>query len=200
MAEDEKKLQPDTDTQPSAPTAPEQPAAKQEKDTKQEKEKPAKPDKKQEKKTAELEEKLAKAQKEADAAKETLLRTAAEYDNYRKRSAKEHDAAFGNGLSHAVLTLLPVIDTLEMAAKATTEDENYKKGVMMTLDKCAEALKKLGVEEIPAEGVQFDPEVHAAVMQQAVQGAESGTITMVLQKGYQLKDKIIRHASVAVAE
>ena len=65
--------------------------------------------------------------------KDALLRTAAEYDNFRKRSAREHDAAFGNGVSHAVNLLLPVLDTLSYAANAATEDENYKKGVLMTV-------------------------------------------------------------------
>ena len=145
-------------------------------------------------KAEELEGKLAHA-------KDTLLRTAAEYDNYRKRSAKEHDAAFGNGVSFAVEKLLPVLDTLELAAAAQTQDESYKKGVTMTLDKCAQAFKAMGVEEIEAQGKPFDPAVHAAVLQQAApEGTESGTVLQVLQKGYLLNGKVIRHASVAVAE
>ncbi|MEG1069710.1 MAG: nucleotide exchange factor GrpE, partial [Ruthenibacterium sp.] len=71
--------------------------------------------------------------------KNTLMRTAAEYDNFRKRSAKEHDAAFQNGVGFAVTQLLPVLDTLTLAANAETTDENYKKGVVLTLDKCKEA-------------------------------------------------------------
>lgn len=150
---------------------------------------------------AALKTKLEQAEKKLGDAKDTLLRTAAEYDNFRKRSAKEHDAAFDNGVGFAVNTLLPVLDTLELAAAAETEDESYKKGVTMTLDKCREAFGKMGVSEIEAQGKPFDPALHAAVMQQpAADDTPSGTVTQVLQKGYLLHDKVVRHAAVAVAE
>ena len=148
-----------------------------------------------------LKEQLAAAQKEAADAKERLLRTAAEYDNFRKRSAREQDAAFNNGVSFAVNQILNILDTLEMAAKAETSDENYKKGVVMTLDKAAAALAALKVEEIPAEGQPFDPQVHAAVGQApATDEAPSGTVVQVYQKGYRLDGRVIRHAAVVVAE
>lgn len=139
------------------------------------------------------------AEKATAEAKEALLRTAAEYENFRKRSTREKDDSFGNGVSNAVNKLLPIIDTLELAANAPTADEEYKKGVTMTLAKCAEAFKSLGVEEIDALGKPFDPEMHSAVMKQA-SDAESDTIVTVLQKGYILNEKIIRHATVIVAE
>lgn len=153
---------------------------------------------------AELE--AAKAQAQAaetalSAAKDQLLRTAAEYENFRKRSAREQDAAFNNGVGFAVSQILAILDTLDMAANAPTTDENYKKGVLMTLDKAAAAFKVLKVEEIPALGLPFDPEVHSAVMQQpAAEGQESGTVVQVFQKGYKLGDKVVRHATVVVAE
>lgn len=129
------------------------------------------------------------------------MRTAAEYDNFRKRSAREKDAAFGDGVAFAVEKLLGVLDTLSLAANTPTQDENYKKGVMMTLEQCAKAFEAIGVEEIEAEGKPFDPQLCAAVMQQgAPEGTESGTVTQVLQKGYTYKGKVVRHASVAVAE
>ena len=135
------------------------------------------------------------------AAKDQLLRTAAEYENFRKRSAREQDAAFNNGVGFAVSQILSILDTLDMAANAPTTDENYKKGVLMTLDKAAAAFKVLKVEEIPALGLPFDPEVHSAVMQQpAAEGQESGTVVQVFQKGYKLGDKVVRHATVVVAE
>lgn len=134
-------------------------------------------------------------------AKDTLMRTAAEYDNFRKRSAREKDASFGDGVAFAVEKLLGVLDTLNLAANTPTQDENYKKGVIMTLEQCAKAFEAIGVEEIDAEGKPFDPQLCAAVMQQpAPEGAESGTVTQVLQKGYTYKGKVVRHASVAVAE
>ena len=143
----------------------------------------------------------AAAEAALSAAKDQLLRTAAEYENFRKRSAREQDAAFNNGVGFAVSQILAILDTLDMAANAPTTDENYKKGVMMTLDKAAAAFKVLKVEEIPALGLPFDPEVHSAVMQQpAAEGQESGTVVQVFQKGYKIGDKIIRHAMVVVAE
>ena len=92
-------------------------------------------------------------------------------------------------------------DTLEMAAAAPTEDENYKKGVEMTLTKCVEAFGKLGIQEIEALGKPFDPNFMNAVQQiPAPDGQESGTVVQVFQKGYKLGDKVVRHATVVVAE
>ena len=87
--------------------------------------------------------KLDAAEKNAAQAKDQLLRMAAEYDNYRKRSTREADQKFGDGVSHAVEKIIPILDTLNMAANAPTTDENYKKGVVMTLDKAAKALEAL---------------------------------------------------------
>ena len=148
-----------------------------------------------------LEAKLDAAEKKAAELKDRLLRTAAEYDNFRKRSAREQDASFNNGVGFAVSQILNILDTLEMAANAPTTDENYKKGVTMTLDKAAAALNTLKVEEIPAQGQPFDPNLHAAVQQvPAGEGVESGTVVQVYQKGYRLGDRVIRHATVVVAE
>ena len=133
--------------------------------------------------------------------KDQMLRTAAEYDNYRKRSAREADQKFNDGVSFAVNQIIPILDTLEMAANAPTTDENYKKGVTMTLDKAAKALSTLHVEEIEALGKPFDPNFMNAVQQvPAEDGQESGTVVRVFQKGYMIGDKIIRHATVVVAE
>ncbi|MFV0414478.1 MAG: nucleotide exchange factor GrpE [Oscillospiraceae bacterium] len=169
-------------------------------------EKTSKQAKKEEKTLSGLEAKLAAAeQKAADAEKklaetsDLLLRTAAEYDNYRKRSQKEQEGAFGNGLGHAACQLLPVLDTLEAAAQTETTDEEYKKGVLLTLAKCGEIFEKLGIHEIEALGKPFDPELHNAVMQEEAEGAESGSVTRVMQKGYTLNGKVVRHSMVAVA-
>ena len=150
---------------------------------------------------AAAEQKLEAVGKELEAAKDRLLRTAAEYDNFRRRTAKEKDAAFGNGVSFAVEKLLPVLDTLALAAAAETTDESYKKGVTMTLDQCSAAFTAMGVEEIDAAGKPFDPELMSAVLQQpAPEGTESGTVLQVLQKGYVYQGKVVRHATVMVAE
>ena len=151
--------------------------------------------------TAALEAKLDAAEKKADDLKSQLLRTAAEYDNYRKRSQREADQKFNDGVSHAVTQILGILDTLDMAANAVCADENYKKGVMMTLDKAGQALEKLNITEIEAQDKPFDPNLMNAVQQVPPQdGQESGTVVQVFQKGYKIGDKIIRHATVVVAE
>ena len=141
--------------------------------------------------------KLDAAEANAAQAKDQLLRMAAEYENYRKRSTREADQKFNDGVSFAVNQIIPILDTLEMAANAPTTDENYKKGVTMTLDKAAKALDVLHVEEIEALGKPFDPNFMNAVQQiPAPDGQESGTVIT----GYRLGDKIVRHATVVVAE
>ena len=145
--------------------------------------------------------KLDAAEANAAQAKDQLLRMAAEYENYRKRSTREADQKFNDGVSFAVNQIIPILDTLDMAANAPTTDENYKKGVTMTLDKAAKALSALHVEEIEALGKPFDPNFMNAVQQvPAEDGQESGTVVRVFQKGYMIGDKIIRHATVVVAE
>ena len=145
--------------------------------------------------------KLEAAEQSAAQLKDQLLRTAAEYDNFRKRSAREADQKFNDGVSFAVNQIIPILDTLEMAANAPTTDENYKKGVTMTLDKAAKALENLHITEIEALGKPFDPNFMNAVQQvPAPEGVESGSVVTVYQKGYRIGDKIIRHATVVVAE
>ena len=167
-----------------------------------------KDDKKSSKKDKKAEEKKS-AEKSAEekhaaemaAANDRYLRLYAEYDNYRKRSTREADQKFNDGISFAVNQIIPILDTLDMAANAPTTDENYKKGVVMTLDKAAKALEALHVEEIEALGKPFDPNFMNAVQQiPAPDGQESGTVVTVYQKGYKLGDKIVRHATVVVAE
>ncbi len=148
-----------------------------------------------------LKTKLAAAEAAATAAKEQLLRTAAEYENFRKRSAREADGKFNDGMSHAIQQIIPILDTLEMAEQVPCADENYKKGVTMTLDKAAKALENLRIVEIDAAGKPFDPNTMNAVSQvPAPEGANSGDVVTVYQKGYMVGDKIIRHATVVVAE
>ncbi len=139
-----------------------------------------------------------KLKRQIDIDAEVYKRTLAEYDNFRKRSAKEKSETYTNATMAAVLTLLPVIDTLEMAINAPCEDENYKKGVEMTLVSAKQAFEKLGVEEVGKIGDEFNPNLHAAVLNEEVDGLEKGMITKVLQKGYKVNDKVIRHAMVAV--
>ncbi len=130
---------------------------------------------------------------------EVYKRTLAEYDNFRKRTAKEKTETYAMATTNAVMHLLPVIDTLEMAFLSPCEDENYKKGIEMTLMTAKSALEKLAVEEIDALDKPFDVNLHSAVVKEDVEGKESGIVTKVLQKGYTLNKKVIRHATVAVS-
>lgn len=202
MSEDLNKAQQEPAAEPAAEPVSEpetQPAAPE---TEQAKEDSKKKDGWFNKKTRELDAikaQLDAAEQNAAKAKDQLLRMAAEYDNYRKRSAREADQKFGDGVSFAVNQILPILDTLEMAANAPTTDENYKKGVTMTLDKAAKALGALNIQEIPALGQPFDPNFMNAVQQvPAEEGQESGTVVTVYQKGYKMGDKIVRHATVVV--
>ena len=187
--------------QPEQAAAPAEQAAEAKPEAAPEKDKKEKGSKKH---AAELEAAKARAEaaeKEAAEAKDRLLRTAAEYENFRKRSAREADQKFGDGVSHAVNQILGILDTLDMAANAPCADENYKKGVCMTLDKAEQALAKLNISEIEALGKEFDPNTINAVQQVPAQdGQESGVVANVFQKGYMLGDKIIRHATVVVTE
>ena len=157
--------------------------------------------KKDEKKADKKEEKKPSQADELKTANDKYLRLMAEYDNYRKRSQREADQKFNDGVSHAVTQILGILDTLDMAANAACADENYKKGVTMTLDKAAKALETLHITEIEALNQPFDPNFMNAVQQvPAAEGQESGSVVQVFQKGYKIGDKIIRHAMVVVAE
>ncbi|MBE6887944.1 MAG: nucleotide exchange factor GrpE [Ruminococcaceae bacterium] len=146
------------------------------------------------------EKKLEEVQKELDSTKDSFQRTLAEYDNYRKRTAKEKTENFNLGKIQAVTNLLPVLDTLEFALNAPCQDESYKKGIEMVMTQAMNAFSNMGVEQIEAVGKEFDPNFHAAVMQEASEEFESGFVTKELQKGYKMGDKVIRPSTVVVAQ
>ena len=130
---------------------------------------------------------------------EKYLRLAAEYDNFRKRTAKEKEAIWNDAKADAAVAFLPVYDNLERALKQETADEAYKKGVEMTMTQLKEVLTKLGIEEIPALGEPFDPNLHNAVMHVEDEGAGENTIVDVFQTGFKSGDKVVRFAMVKVA-
>ena len=132
-------------------------------------------------------------------AADKYLRLAAEYDNYRKRTAKEKDAAWTEAKAQTVAAFLPVYDNLERALKQETADEAYKKGVEMTMKGLQDALTNLGVEVIPALGETFDPNRHNAVMHCDDEEAGESTIVEVFQQGFICGDKVIRFSMVKVA-
>lgn len=138
-------------------------------------------------------------QEKVDSVNDKLLRTIAEYDNFRKRSQREKDAIYPQATAKAVEKFLPIIDTIERALSVECSDEEFKKGIEMILQNFKDVLESLGVEEFGEAGEQFDPEKHNAVMHVEDEEHEANSIVAVFQKGYCLNDKIIRHAMVQVA-
>lgn len=150
---------------------------------------------------------LAEVKKKLDAAeaalaeeKDKYLRMLAEYDNFRRRTAKEKESIYGDAAADTVKGLLPVIDTLERAAAALTPEDVESplgKGITMTLKSATDALTKLGVEEVPCD--IFNPDLHNAVMHVEDENLAEGVIVSVFQKGYRKGDRVIRYAMVQVA-
>ena len=130
---------------------------------------------------------------------ERYLRLAAEYDNFRKRSAKEKESAWTDAKAETAAAFLPVYDNLERALKAPCADEAFLKGVEMTMTQLKDILAKLNIEEIPALGEQFDPTYHNAVMHVDDETVEANTIVEVFQTGFQTNGKVIRFSMVKVA-
>ena len=130
---------------------------------------------------------------------DAYLRLAAEYDNFRKRTAKEKESSYLNGKSDAVAKLLPVYDNLERALNQDTADAAYKKGVEMTMTELVKIFTGLGVEIFGEVGETFDPNLHNAVMHIESEELAENTISAVFQKGFKLGDKIVRFAMVQVA-
>lgn len=140
-----------------------------------------------------------KVSEELAAVKDQLVRTMAEYDNFRKRSAREKDALRAEIITNVTSKFLPVMDNLERALTAECSDENYKNGVRMIYDSFMETLKNLGVEEIASDGAAFDPNYHQAVQRVESADVESGTVVQTFAKGYKIGEKVIRFAMVSVA-
>lgn len=140
-----------------------------------------------------------KAQQALAQEHDSYLRLAAEYDNYRKRSQKEKENAWATAKAETIKELLPVYDNLERALKQETCDEAYAKGVQMTMTQLKTVLEKLGVEEIPAQGQPFDPNLHNAVMHMEDEAFGENIVAEVFQAGFKLGEKVIRHALVKVA-
>ena len=149
---------------------------------------------------AELTERLAAADAALAEEKEKYLRMLAEYDNFRRRTAKEKDGIYADAMADTVKAILPVIDNLERAAAGVPEGEAesaFAKGVAMTLKSAVDTLAKLGVTEI--ETATFDPNLHNAVMHVEDETLPEGAIVEVFQKGYKKDDRVIRYAMVKVA-
>lgn len=157
-----------------------------------------------EEKTTELtvEEQLEAAKKEVEQYKDKYLRAVAEFDNYRKRTLKEKAELLLNGSEKAVCAFLPILDDFERAIADRTEDVNaIKEGVQIIFNKFNKTLESLGVRKIETEGKDFDVDFHEAVAMVPGMGDDKkGKVIDCVQTGYQLNDKVIRHAKVAVGQ
>ena len=194
MAQDEKKITSDEEitTEAAAEEVTEAPA--EEKESKSDKKK----NKKLEEKISSLEAEIEEKKTEIAELNDKYMRMAAEYDNFRKRSAKEKEGIYADAYGDALTSILPIIDNLERAV-GITDAEGVAKGLEMTLKGAADALTRMGVEAFGAEGDQFDPNMHSAMMMVDDETHKEGEIVTVFQKGYKKGDKIIRYAMVTVA-
>lgn len=141
---------------------------------------------------AELEDALAEAN-------DKYLRLFAEYDNYRKRTAREKADTYSNAAAKCIENLLPVIDSFERSLEAECSDDNFKNGMSMIFGQMKDFLTKMNVTEIEALGAEFDPNFHNAIQQLDGTDYASNHVCQVFQKGYMIGDKLIRPAMVAVA-
>jgi molecular chaperone GrpE len=144
---------------------------------------------------------LQDAEREREEVLDNLRRVAADFDNYRKRVAREQAQLYARAGERVVVKLLPVLDDLVRALDAAEHHEEAKvlEGVRMTKDALAGVLAAEGVEEIPTDG-PFDPHVHEALAAQPAEGVEPGHVLQVIQRGYRLGDVVLRPARVIVAE
>ena len=143
---------------------------------------------------------IAELEKDLAAAKEAHIRTLAEYDNYRKRTAKEKENTWVDAKAVCIAELLPMLDNFDRALGVTDSDfESYKKGVEMIYQGFCETLKKLGVEAFGEEGDEFDPNFHSAVMHVDDESLGENVLAQVFSKGYKLGEKVLRPAMVKVA-
>ncbi|KGX83732.1 nucleotide exchange factor GrpE [Pontibacillus marinus] len=143
----------------------------------------------------------AQLQQEKDEYQQRLLRLQADYDNFRRRTQKERENDKKYRSQDLINELLPVLDNFERALQVEVKEDsaqNFVEGMNMVYRQLKDALTKEGVEEIPAQGEPFDPHMHQAVMQVEDENYDSNVVVEELQKGYKLKDRVIRPAMVKV--
>lgn len=191
---DEKAEEKKDVTEDSAPKSEEKKSG----DKKDSKKSSKKKDSREPKKTEEKKEEDAPA-KELAALNDKFLRICAEYDNFRRRSAKEKSELYADIKSDTVKAFLPVYDNLERALKTETKDEAYAKGVELIMAQFTKTLKQLGVTPIDDIGKKFDPNLHNAVMHVDDEEKGENEIVEVFQKGFKLDEKVIRFSMVKVA-
>lgn len=153
-------------------------------------------------KTPTIEEQLAASEEELKSLKDKYLRAAAEFDNFKKRTRKEKAELIQNGSEKAVCAVLPILDDFERALSNATDDAKaMKEGMQLIFSKFTKALESLGVKKIETDGKDFDVDYHEAVAMVPGMGDDKkGKVIDCVQTGYQLNDKVIRHAKVAVGQ
>ncbi|MDY0018074.1 MAG: nucleotide exchange factor GrpE [Candidatus Delongbacteria bacterium] len=150
-----------------------------------------------------LEEKISKLENEAFEYRDKLIRKAAEFENYKKRTSEEYIRLIGTANEELILKLLPVLDDIERFQKNYSDKTNVSdlnKGVDMIFEKLGYILKNQGLSEIEALNTAFDPELHDAMMTMEKEGVEPNYVVDQYEKGYKLNDKVIRHSKVIVSK
>ncbi len=150
-------------------------------------------------KEKELNEKITKLNDELEEIKDRHTRLIAEFDNLKKRSAKERDNLYNSVVTDIITPLLPVIDNLEKAVEQQTADEEYKKGIELVLKQFKDVLANNNVKEIEAVGQPFDPSLHEAVSMIQDENLGEKIVATEYRKGYMIGNKVIRHSMVVVA-
>ncbi len=197
MAEKKKKNNAETEEEKDLPVSEEETQTSVEENAEKKEKKEKKEDKKEEKKEENSE--AAKESEELAKAKDMFVRLAADFDNYKKRAAAEKTALRGVVVADTVQMMLPILDNLERAVDAAAEENSpLKDGVVMVLNQAKTSFENFGITSFGERGEKFDPEIHNAIMTCRDDELEPDTIAKVLQKGYKINDRIIRHALVQV--
>ncbi len=193
MAEKKKKNNAETEEEKDLPVSEEETQTSVEENAEKKEKKEKKEDKKEENSEA------AKESEELAKAKDMFVRLAADFDNYKKRAAAEKTALRGVVVADTVQMMLPILDNLERAVDAAAEENSpLKDGVVMVLNQAKTSFENFGITSFGERGEKFDPEIHNAIMTCRDDELEPDTIAKVLQKGYKINDRIIRHALVQV--
>lgn len=137
--------------------------------------------------------------KELNEQKDKYLRLMAEYDNFRKRSAKERSETYADAASKTLSEILPILDNFERAIEAECSDESFKSGMTMIFKQFSDVLTRLGVEVLNPIGEEFDPNIANAINQIEDESYGENIVAQVFQKGYRISGKVIRYAMVVVA-
>jgi molecular chaperone GrpE len=143
---------------------------------------------------------VAKLKQERDALYDRLARLQAEFDNFRKRQSKENQEFRDYALANAIQNLLPILDSLDRALQTQPEGQEFRKGVELIDRQFHDALSKLGVEPLEAKGQPFDPNYHQAIQMVESADVPENHVVDELQRGYKIKDRLLRPAMVTVAK